>query len=266
MARRNYMAEIKRSRIARGTAGLWWTGQNGWILKSPGGVTLAVDSYFTDSCTRLYPDAPIVVKRQVPIFIRPNQLDVDVFMCTHSHADHADPETIAGLSKRMKESALFVGPAQVIPMYQNNGIDPGLTHGIFPMFEWEFEDVHVLGTFAMPTDDTDLNHMGFLFTIGGKVRIYITGDTAYTPLLGYMRKYKIDCMCTCINGGFNNLSPWDAARNTVAVNPKIVVPCHYDMMPGNAISPDVFEHALQLEQARSRFTRLTHMKKTIIEK
>jgi L-ascorbate metabolism protein UlaG (beta-lactamase superfamily) len=63
------------------------------------------------------------------------------------------------------------------------------------------------GTFCLPTDSSDLNHLGFLITFPGDKTFYNTGDTAFVPLLEYMSSYHIDLMAVCINGGYMNPGP-----------------------------------------------------------
>ena len=100
------MQEIRAFPVEKGSVGVWWFGQNGYIFKSPEGTLLSVDLYLTDSCAKLPEN--IDLRRQVPVLIEPEDLDVDVFACTHNHQDHTDPETIRHL--RHKDTMRFVGP------------------------------------------------------------------------------------------------------------------------------------------------------------
>jgi L-ascorbate 6-phosphate lactonase len=107
-------------------------------------------------------------------------------------------------------------------------------------------DVRIRGTFALPTDDSDLNHLGYVFEFGGAPPIYMTGDTAECELLESARRHAPQMMITVINGGFQNLSHDQAARLAGKVKPKVAVPCHYDMFPDNSIDPRQFRSALKL--------------------
>ncbi len=102
--------------------------------------------------------------RRVPIFIAPEELDVDHFLCTHSHQDHADPETISRLSKEHIES--FVGPGLACESFAACGVAGAKVRQVYPGGKLQVADVTVHGTFAMPTDDSDLNHMGYVFARG----------------------------------------------------------------------------------------------------
>src|SRR5437588_12604338 len=53
----------------------------------------------------------------VGVCSKPEELDVDHFLCTHSHYDHADPETIGRLRKQAVQT--FVGPGLACESFCN---------------------------------------------------------------------------------------------------------------------------------------------------
>ena len=110
----------------------------------------------------------------------------------------------------------------------------------------------------MPTDATDLNHMGFFFRFGNGPSVYVTGDTDYSELLFSAAKHKPDVLITCINGGFNNLSHWEAASLTSKIKPKAAIPCHYDMFLDNSANPKLFEASLRLQAPDVKYQELKH--------
>jgi L-ascorbate 6-phosphate lactonase len=65
---------------------------------------------------------------------------------------------------------------------------------------------------------------------------------------------------SCINGGFNNLSHWEAARLVRGLNPRAAIPFHYDMFPDNSVDPKQFRAALQFEAPQVRYQELEHGK------
>ena len=253
----NLMREIRDFSVPRNAVAVWWLGQNGYIFKSPGGLVVSTDLYLTNSCALAYAGAGINLDRRVPVLIQPEELDVDVFTCTHNHLDHTDPETIGRLRNR---SAQFVGPHPSCGIFREKGIESGRIVPAWPDCHMEFGDVAIHGTFALPTDDTDLNHMGFVFEFGKGPRIWVTGDTDYSELLGSAAKHKPDLMIACINGGFNNLSHYEAARVAALVKPKAAIPCHYDMFPDNAVDPEQFRASLITQAPDVRYQKLEHGK------
>jgi L-ascorbate 6-phosphate lactonase len=234
------MREIREFPAPKGAVALWWFGQNGYIFKSHEGTLVSTDLYLTDSCEGLHTELDL--RRQVPILIEPEELDVDIYTCTHNHQDHTDPETIGRL--RHKDTTLFVGPPPSCGVYRRQQIEEGRITPAWPACEIDHRDIEIRGTFAMPTDDTDLNHMGYVFRFGGGPRVYVTGDTDYTELLLSAGRYSPDLIITCVNGGFNNLSHYEAADIVGKIKPKAAIPCHYDMFRDNAVDPRQF-HALR---------------------
>lgn len=162
------MKEIKEFRVPRQEVGVWWFGQNGFAFKTPEGTTLSVDLYLTNSVPKLLPDLPVNLERMLPIFLAPEELETDIYACTHSHFDHADPETIQSL--RNKETIQFVGPYLTCKAYRSYGVEDARIIPIAPQQEISYRGVKIEGTFALPTDDSDLNHLGFLITFSDRFR------------------------------------------------------------------------------------------------
>lgn len=257
------MREIREFQPPRRAVAIWWLGQNGYIFKSPGGVTLSVDLYLTNSCAAAYAESGVNLERRIPVLISPEDLNVDVFTCTHNHMDHTDPETIERL--RHKDTGQFVGPHPTCDVYREKRIETGRIVPAWPDCRLEFGDITLHGAFAMPTDDTDLNHMGFVLQFGGGPKVYITGDTDYSELLSSAAKWSPDMMITCINGGFNNLSHFEAAQLAAQVKPRVAVPCHYDMFPDNAADPLQFRAALATNAPAVRYQQMEHGKLLLFE-
>ncbi|MGH9661578.1 MAG: MBL fold metallo-hydrolase [Bryobacteraceae bacterium] len=250
------MREIRAFPVPRGAVGIWWLGQNGFIFKTPEGTLLSTDMYLTDSCATVYRDAGVDLKRQVPVLIAPEELDVDLYCCTHNHGDHTDPFTLRNL--KHKDTTQFIGPHPSCEVFRAEGVETGRIVPSWPSCELEFRDVRIHGTFALPTDATDLNHMGFVFEFGSGPRVYMTGDTDYTDLLASAATHSPQLMITVINGGFNNLSHWEAADVARQIAPRAAIPCHYDMFPDNCVDPAQFRAALKLKAPQVGYQEMRH--------
>jgi L-ascorbate 6-phosphate lactonase len=248
------MQDIRAYPVAKDSVAIWWFGQNGYIFKSPEGTLASVDLYLTDSCNGLVPNLDL--RRLAPVMIAPEELDVDLFICTHNHRDHTDPATIRGL--RNKDTMMFAGPHPTCEVYAAEGVESGRIVPAWPSCEIEFRDLKIRGTFALPTDESDLNHMGFVIRVGNGPKVYITGDTDFHELLFEAGRHAPDLMITCINGGFNNLSHFEAAQVAAAVKPKAAIPCHYDMFADNAVDPRQFEASLKLRAPEVRYRQLSY--------
>jgi L-ascorbate 6-phosphate lactonase len=256
------MDQIRDFRVPPRSVAFWWLGQNGYIFKTSEGTLASVDLYLTDSCAGLIPG--LNLSRRVPVLISPEELRLDVFACTHSHQDHTDPWTLRAL--RSKDTMQFVGPHPSCEIFRAEGIEHGRIVPAWPDCELEFRDVRMRGTFALPTDDTDLNHMGFVFEFGGGPKVHVTGDTDYTELLCSAAKHSPDLVITCINGGFNNLSHWEAADIVGKIKPRAAIPCHYDMFPDNAADPRLFQAALKLRAPGVGYQELRHGEPFVLTK
>ena len=252
------MSDIRGFPVPKKSVAIWWLGQSGYIFKTPEGTLVTTDMYLTNSCQTAYSDLGMDLSRRVPVLIPPEQLDVDIYCCTHNHMDHTDPETIRGL--RNKDTGQFVGPHPTCNVYRAEGIESGRIVPAWPACELELRDVEIRGAFALPTDDTDLNHMGFIFRFGKGPTVYVTGDTDYSDLLASAAKYSPGLVITCINGGFNNLSHFEAAQLVGKIKPTAAIPCHYDMFPDNAVDPKQFRASLKLQAPETHYQELEHGK------
>ena len=257
----NLMREIRATPVARGTVALWWLGQNGYLFKTAEGTVVATDLYLTDSCEGVVPGLDL--SRQVPVLIPPEEIDVDLYVCTHSHRDHADPETITRL--RRKDTMMFVGPHRTCEIFRECGVESGRITAVYAGEETEARDVGMRATFAMPTDDTDLNHVVYVFTFGSGPRVYMTGDTAACELLGSAGSARPQYMITVINGGFKNLSHDQAALLAAEIRPKAAIPCHYDMFPDNSCDPRQFRAALKLRAPEVGYCAPGHGERVVLE-
>jgi|YNPMSStandDraft_1061717.scaffolds.fasta_scaffold02283_3 L-ascorbate 6-phosphate lactonase len=248
------MDEIRGYQVRAGKVALWWLGQMGFIFKSPAGTTLGVDLYLSDTCAAS--ERPLDLSRRVPVLIEPEELEVDVFACTHNHRDHTDPGTIARL--RRKDSMLFAGPPPSCESFRRLGAPPDRIRMLWAGAELEHADLRLRATFALPTDAGDLNHLGYAIRFEGGPLIYLTGDTAWHELVAEAAPQQPDVLITCINGGFANLCHWEAAGLAARIRPKVAIPCHYDMFPDNAADPRQFRAALLVRAPAVRYHALEH--------
>lgn len=238
-----YMQSIREYRVPADALAIWYLGQNGFILKDASGLLIGIDLYLTNSCADTFAHLPYRLDRQLPIFIEPEDLDIDVFITTHSHQDHADPETIRRLNTT--SSIRFVGPFDSMRVYRECGVPTSCCRLIHPGETVDLgSSMTAQATFALPTDGTDLNHTGVLLHFPSGIRFYNSGDTAYAERLATLLPTDIDICAICINGGFHNLSSMQAAAIVKMIRPRVAVPCHYDMMINNVSCPEMLRVAL----------------------
>ncbi len=253
---------------------LWFLGQNSFVLKGPDGFLTAIDPYLSDWCaTRGKISGRTPRSRLYPPPLSPAELDVDLVLLTHSHCDHADPETLAVLAKNRRirvagprnavQVALEAGfsPERVRTLHAGEEIRIPKTSGILALAEsirsggsLPGTGLSVTATFALPTDGTDLNHQGFLLRFPNGASFWDTGDTAWFDGLPVLATAGLraalgdagpDVMAVCINAGYGNLSHWDASRLAGAARPKFAVPTHWDLFPHNSCDPAPFRTSLE---------------------
>ncbi len=257
-------AEIRETRVSKGTLALWFLGQNGWMVKSPGGTVIAVDPYLSDSCNPSR--RGLNLARQVPLPLAPHELEADLLICTHSHKDHADPDTLCHCARSGRVKG-FLGPGDTQLVFDDAGIAESDRAITWPNNVTEIGDLSLTGTFALPTDAGDLTHMGFMIQAENGPKLWITGDSAWCDLLAEAGlKHLPDAVCLPINGGYANLSHWEAAELVRRVDPAQAIPCHWDMFADNSCQPHMFEASLTVKGMREKYRLPVHGRKMVIEK
>lgn len=251
------MSSIRELEPPSDALAIWFLGQNGFIMKAEHGPLIGIDLYLTNSCASKFRHVPYRLDRQLPVFIEPEDLDIDVFITTHSHDDHTDPETLLRIKKT--SATTFIGPFDSMRVYQESGIPESCCRLIHPGESVDLLSATVVqATFALPTDDTDLNHTGVLIRFGNGITFYDTGDTAYAERLSHLLPHGTDICAICINGGFHNLSHIEAASIIKDLSPRVVIPCHYDMMVNNVVPPEGLRVALDCVGARAVFKMMRY--------
>lgn len=255
-----FMQMVSKLSVDSGKTAMWTLGQNGYIVKTEIGTLIGVDPYLTDYCASGRTKISNEKSRILPVFIEPEDFYVDIMLLTHSHCDHTDPFTLERY--RHKNETIFVGPWQTIEILKNAGIPDENIFVIHPLQSLQLKDITVTATYAVPTDATDLNHIGLIIQFSSGKTYYNSGDTANTGLLKYLREYKIDWMSICINGGFNNTNYWQAAEITSDILPKFAIPSHFDMMPHNIQLPHMFQIALERLSPTTKYVQLSYYSHT----
>ena len=113
----DFMEIIKKENVNKNNIAIWYLGQNGFIIKEPSGKTICIDPYLSNYCgvSDKYQNHAFRLDRQLPIFIEPQDLDVDIILITHSHDDHADPFTLS----KIKKDTTFIGPWEAYQKFKS---------------------------------------------------------------------------------------------------------------------------------------------------
>lgn len=242
------MKQIKIDAVPPRHVAIWWLGQAGFIVKTPKGIIVALDPFLSNSCKAIGEQHGFRMDRQVPPPIAAKDLvGIDLYLITHSHQDHLDPETIKPYCKA-GGSAKFLAPAEALERLHSIGVPNDQTTMVWPNKSVTLGDITVRATFAIPFGGDDLTHVGYLIFVNGGPTIYFTGDTAYHDLLAdAVAPHKPDVLVTVINGAFRNLAPAEAALLAKRLNVKIVIPCHHDLFLDNCQPPQMLHTNLKLQ-------------------
>jgi len=260
MAEKLTMEQLRAFEVPSGSLTVWWIGQGGFFLKSPQGVLVVLDPYLSDFCEKEGQRMGMDARRRVPAPLTPAELvGVDLYVMTHSHPDHMDPETIPAYREAGGRGPYLAPPETWERLQEQFGIPADEITMVWPNKSHKIGDLTLTTTFAIGFGADDMTHVGYLASVEGGPTFYFTGDTAYEELVARgVRDHRPDVMFAVINGGFRNLGPAEAARLTREVDPKIVIPCHHDMFRCNTASPEMLRTNLIIDNLGEKYRLLEH--------
>ncbi len=171
----------------------------------------------------------------------------DFIILTHGHNDHFG-DTVE-LAK--KNDALVIANAEIATYLGFQGVKAHPMH-IGGSFEFEFGKVKLTQAFhgsSYTTPDNQIIYMGMpagvLLMIEGKT-VYHAGDTAlFSDMKLIGERHPIDLAFLPIGDNFT-MGPEDAATAASFLNPKLVVPIHFDTFPPIKQDPNNFISLLQV--------------------
>jgi L-ascorbate 6-phosphate lactonase len=214
-------------------AALWFLGQAGYVVRGAG-LTVTIDPYLTDSGAAGAPE----FTRLFPPPIAPEDFRVDLYLVTHDHLDHLDPETIR--RNRHHAATQFVAPRLAVRKLRELGVPAERIHRLDSGEEWSWHGLALTGVFALPTSTDVIDTTGYMLRFPNGRTVYHTSDTAFTPLLLTAAPSAPEVLLVPINGKWGNLNVEQAVDVAAAVNPRFVLPNHYDLMALNAENPLTF--------------------------
>ena len=242
--------EMTRAKLADGQTGLWYLGQEGFVIGSRGQY-IAVDPYLSDyvdqNCCQF-----VTWKRLYDAPIEAAELDfLDVVLCTHSHYDHTDPWTLPKIAAANPHTK-FVIPAPEAEVLVSYGIsrerivpayaDRPLTFDCFTItpipsahevFHTDAEGNYRELGYIIDDGENRIFHAGDMCMYDGLVERLTQIDVAILPINGrdYFRN-KND-----IIGNFNCEEAVTLARE---IGAGLLVPMHHDLYEVNRVSPASF--------------------------
>ena len=204
-----------------------WLGHSAFEIITDENVKILIDPFISNN-----PTCPVPVEELKP----------DIILVTHGHADHlGDAMEISNLTQApiagTHELSLFLSKQGIRNISLNLG-------GSFV-----FRDIKFTMLEAKHSADIDIVEetapggiaCGFLITFSDGTKIYHAGDTG---LFGDMKTiigeiYKPDIVLVPIGDKFT-MGPFEAALATRWMNPKVVIPMHYNTFPPIEQDPSIF--------------------------
>lgn len=211
-------------------------GQAGFIIKSRSGELLAVDPYLSNCVESI--EGHIGYKRLLPQIIQPEELKLNILICTHFHRDHFDIESVPVLMHNNLTHLYCAYDCENDVIAKK--IDKKNVTFVKPY------DVACNGDFSLHFINCDHGKgapqaVGVIIEVDGK-RIVEVGDTRLRldrveEILAFG---SIDVLIAPINGAYGNMNEEECAKLVSAVNPKLAIPCHYGMFASHGGNPGLF--------------------------
>ena len=218
---------------APGKTELLWLGQASFRIKSPGGKVIVIDPWLTNG-----PKAPVAYKDLAALG------KVDLLLVTHAHVDHlGDAPAIAKLN-----NTVLYGPADMVTPLITLGVLPAnlgyrfnKSGSVTPLPGIKVTAVKAehssLLLWNNPATGKNEAHpageaMGYIIQMENGFKIWHMGDTGLFPDMQFISEhYKPDLVLIPIGGNFT-MDPEDAAFAAKTwINPKNIIPIHYNSNP-----------------------------------
>ena len=218
----------------------WWLTQASWMVRFQNGPLVLIDPWWRDLFAgdrwgKLLGEFPLEPEEHP---------EPDLILCTHWHDDHICPESIPRLATHFP-SVKFVVPNRSIDILTGWGISKDR---IIPMMGSDSATVEGIEIHAIPAahEELDINedgawYLGYVLKFDDSTVLHM-GDSR--PYPGWHSAFEMasdhyDLIFACINGN-DNLRHDEAVDLAMVLKPKLIVPMHYGMDPGNTVDPQIF--------------------------
>ena len=263
--------EIEKSAPPANTFYVWYMGQHGFVINIENTV------FYIDVILNTFPGKngidEVVDRRNYPPPFEPGiRQRIDYYIATHNHGDHLNLDTITPLA-RANPGVKFIVPKPWVSVLVNAGIEKDRIMGAAAGQTFEAGSAKIQPVPAVHTrfiqdegekdQNNDYTDLGFVIK-AGNLSFYHPGDTWITPgLVNTLKELgPIDAAFLPINGTdwertanncIGNVNAMDAVKLAQAVPIDLVIPCHFDMMPGNTENPAYFADCMYRHCPQKRF-------------
>jgi len=236
------LRDIAQTEPPAGSLAFWWLGQNGFAFAG-GGARVFIDLYLK-----------VDPRRGTPVPFQPDQLTgADVILGTHDHSDHVDRTSLPAILEASPSARLVVSrvvahrlAAEGYPAERLVGLDDGESAEIGPI---KVTAVRASHEFFDRDPDLGYPHLGFVVRMNGVTWFHAGDGVPWEGLVSAVGAHRPDIVFVPINGRdgeryrrniIGNFTFQEAVDFCGAVRPRLSVPMHYDMFPGNQECPDRF--------------------------
>lgn len=259
--KKNYITDtiLKDNQLA-----LFYLGQEGYLFRYKQ-TNILIDPYLTDYVDQNCCTDSVKWVRKYPAPIQAKELDfIDYVLCTHTHYDHTDPDTLRVLAE-VNPNATFIVPDFAIDLVTSYGINRNKVIGALAGTTITCNDCSVI---PIPAAHEELHQdeKGNYMELGYKIlfddiSLYHGGDCClYDGLSDYLK--EIDIMMVPINGRsyyklrddiIGNMTIEEAVILAQECNAGLLVPMHYDLYDVNCVNPAHFVDYLYSTNPAQKF-------------
>lgn len=225
-----------------------WLGQAGFLIRH-GELSLLIDPYLSNSLAKKYAGAEFPHHRMEPPPVTPEGTGgIDLYLCTHRHSDHMDPETFPVVMNNNPEGQAVI-PRALAEHAEKLGVNTRQLRLIDAGEKIEFNNFGIT-VYAIPSahesieKDKTGNHLFLGYVLDFKeFRIYHSGDCIpYPGLTAAVKEFKPNLALLPINGRDDfrrkrnvpgNFTIEEAVEICRAAGIPFLVPHHFGMFEFN---------------------------------
>ncbi len=164
----------------------------------------------------------------------------DLVLITHTHGDHMDTATLAGLDL---SNSVLVAPQAVLDALTDNPFSS--SHALANDESWDWEDIEVTAVPAYNPPPKENFHPegefnGYVLDFDGE-RYYFSGDTEGVPAMRQLE--DIDVAFVCMNLPYT-MDIEQAASAVLDFKPRVVYPYHYRNQDDTKSDVDAFKRII----------------------
>jgi L-ascorbate metabolism protein UlaG (beta-lactamase superfamily) len=175
---------------------------------------------------------------------RADDVTADFMLLTHGHGDH----TGDAVAVAKRTGALVIANFEICGWMSNQGHDNCHAMNTGGAFQFPFGRVKMtvaLHSSSLPDGSYGGDPGGYVVWAGGKT-IYIAGDTALFSDMQLIGRHGLDLAILPIGDNFT-MGPEDSIDALAYLQPRQVIPAHYNTWPPIAVDVDTW--ARQVQQA-----------------